>query len=59
MTVATALAASDVTTRLPAQDLDRARRWYSDKLGLDPGGRVEVNGAPGSVIVRAISWGSA
>jgi catechol 2,3-dioxygenase-like lactoylglutathione lyase family enzyme len=25
-----------VATRLPAQDLDRARRFYSDKLGLDP-----------------------
>jgi catechol 2,3-dioxygenase-like lactoylglutathione lyase family enzyme len=27
---------SHVATRLPAQDLDRARRFYSDKLGLDP-----------------------
>ena len=25
-----------VATRLPAQDLDRARAWYSDKLGLEP-----------------------
>ncbi|SRR6266567_5659456 len=25
-----------VSARIPAQDLDRARRWYSDKLGLDP-----------------------
>ena len=23
-------------TRLPAQDLDRAREWYRDKLGLEP-----------------------
>ena len=23
-----------VATRLPAQDLERARRWYSEKLGL-------------------------
>jgi catechol 2,3-dioxygenase-like lactoylglutathione lyase family enzyme len=23
-------------TRLPAADLDRARRWYRDKLGLEP-----------------------
>jgi catechol 2,3-dioxygenase-like lactoylglutathione lyase family enzyme len=23
-------------TRLPAADLDRARRWYQDKLGLTP-----------------------
>ena len=36
MTVATALAHSDVATRLPATDLDRARRWYAEKLGLDP-----------------------
>ena len=36
MTVATTLARSDVATRLPAQDLNRARRWYSEKLGLDP-----------------------
>ena len=36
MTGATALAQSDVATRLPAQDLDRARRWYSEKLGLNP-----------------------
>lgn len=36
MTDATTLAQSDVATRLPAQDLDRARRWYSEKLGLDP-----------------------
>jgi catechol 2,3-dioxygenase-like lactoylglutathione lyase family enzyme len=25
-----------VATRLPAQDLERARAFYSDKLGLDP-----------------------
>jgi catechol 2,3-dioxygenase-like lactoylglutathione lyase family enzyme len=36
MTVTTTLAQSDVATRLPAKDLDRARRWYSEKLGLDP-----------------------
>jgi len=23
-------------TRLPAQDLERARRWYAEKLGLQP-----------------------
>ena len=23
-------------TRLPAQDLERARKFYSEKLGLDP-----------------------
>jgi catechol 2,3-dioxygenase-like lactoylglutathione lyase family enzyme len=26
----------DVATRLPAQDLERARRFYSEKLGLEP-----------------------
>jgi predicted enzyme related to lactoylglutathione lyase len=31
-----ALARSDVATRLPAQDLDRARAFYADKLGLEP-----------------------
>jgi len=30
------LARSPVATRLPAQDLERARRWYADKLGLEP-----------------------
>jgi catechol 2,3-dioxygenase-like lactoylglutathione lyase family enzyme len=25
-----------VEARLPAQDLDRARRWYAEKLGLEP-----------------------
>jgi catechol 2,3-dioxygenase-like lactoylglutathione lyase family enzyme len=27
---------SDVATRLPAQDLQRARAFYSEKLGLEP-----------------------
>jgi catechol 2,3-dioxygenase-like lactoylglutathione lyase family enzyme len=36
MTVATALSRSDVATRLPAQELDRARRWYAEMLGLAP-----------------------
>jgi catechol 2,3-dioxygenase-like lactoylglutathione lyase family enzyme len=27
---------ASVATRLPAQDLDRARRWYEEKLGLRP-----------------------
>ena len=25
-----------VATRLPAKDLERARKWYSEKLGLEP-----------------------
>jgi catechol 2,3-dioxygenase-like lactoylglutathione lyase family enzyme len=27
---------SDVATRLPARDLNRARKFYADKLGLEP-----------------------
>ncbi len=27
---------SEVATRLPARDLNRARKFYSDKLGLEP-----------------------
>lgn len=30
------MVATSVATRLPAQDLDRARRFYSEKLGLEP-----------------------
>lgn len=30
------LAGSPVAARLPAQDLERARRWYAEKLGLEP-----------------------
>jgi catechol 2,3-dioxygenase-like lactoylglutathione lyase family enzyme len=30
------LARSDIAGRLPAQDLERARRFYSEKLGLEP-----------------------
>ena len=32
----TILDKSDVATRLPAQDLERARRFYEEKLGLKP-----------------------
>jgi catechol 2,3-dioxygenase-like lactoylglutathione lyase family enzyme len=31
-----ALARADVAPRLPAQDLERARAFYADKLGLQP-----------------------
>ena len=41
------LAHSDVATRLPAQNLERARRFYSEKLGLEP---VEVR--PGGLRYR-------
>lgn len=30
------LDAAHVVTKLPAQDLDRARRFYSERLGLEP-----------------------
>jgi catechol 2,3-dioxygenase-like lactoylglutathione lyase family enzyme len=32
----TVLKDSDIATRLPAQDLERARRFYAEKLGLEP-----------------------
>lgn len=32
----TGLSDAAVATRLPAQDLERARRFYADKLGLQP-----------------------
>src|SRR5262245_61926419 len=38
------LANADVSTRLPAKDLERARKFYSEKLGLEP--------------VRREAWGS-
>ena len=31
-----ALARGDVQARLPCQDLERARRFYAEKLGLEP-----------------------
>jgi catechol 2,3-dioxygenase-like lactoylglutathione lyase family enzyme len=36
-----------VATRLPTQDLDRARRFYSDKLGLEP-----TEERPGGLLYR-------
>jgi len=30
------LADARVASRLPCQDLERARRWYAEKLGLEP-----------------------
>jgi catechol 2,3-dioxygenase-like lactoylglutathione lyase family enzyme len=41
------LAGARVATRLPAQDLDRARRFYSEKLGLEP-----VDERPGGLLYR-------
>ncbi|MFF7789195.1 VOC family protein [Streptomyces sp. NPDC007991] len=41
------LAGARVATRLPAQDLDRARRFYAEKLGLEP-----VDERPGGLLYR-------
>ncbi|MFE7836905.1 VOC family protein [Streptomyces sp. NPDC057474] len=41
------LARGSVATRLPAQDLDRARRFYAEKLGLEP-----VDERPGGLLYR-------
>ena len=38
---------SDVATRLPAQDLERARAFYAEKLGLRP-----VEERPGGLLYR-------
>jgi len=42
------LGTGSVATRLPAQDLDRARKWYADKLGLEP-----VEERPGGLLYRS------
>jgi catechol 2,3-dioxygenase-like lactoylglutathione lyase family enzyme len=39
-----------VATRLPAQDLDRARRFYAEKLGLEP-----ADERPGGLLYRGAS----
>ena len=41
------LSDAHVATRLPAQDLDRARRFYAEKLGLEP-----VDQRPGGLLYR-------
>ncbi|MEV4439693.1 VOC family protein [Streptomyces sp. NPDC049577] len=41
------LAGARVATRLPAQDLDRARRFYAERLGLEP-----VDERPGGLLYR-------
>ncbi|MFJ9538222.1 VOC family protein [Streptomyces sp. NPDC101225] len=42
-----AMAGARVMPRLPASDLERARRFYSEKLGLDP-----VDERPGGLLYR-------
>jgi len=39
-----------VATRLPAQDLERARRFYAEKLGLEP-----ADERPGGLLYRCAS----
>ncbi|MEU9165964.1 VOC family protein [Streptomyces sp. NPDC048424] len=41
------LARARVATRLPAQDLERARRFYAERLGLEP-----VDERPGGLLYR-------
>lgn len=41
------LAGARVATRLPARDLDRARRFYAERLGLEP-----VDERPGGLLYR-------
>ncbi|MEU6893721.1 VOC family protein [Streptomyces sp. NPDC046557] len=41
------LARGRVATRLPAADMDRARRFYSERLGLEP-----VDERPGGLLYR-------
>ena len=48
------LEAGGVTTRLPAQDLERARRFYAEKLGLEP-----VETRPGGLRYACASGGFA
>ncbi|MFD7707355.1 VOC family protein [Streptomyces sp. NPDC059786] len=43
----TGLDRARVSTRLPVQDLDRARRFYAEKLGLEP-----VDERPGGLLYR-------
>ena len=44
------LQGSRAAARLPAQDLERARRFYSEKLGLEP-----VDERPGGLLYRCAS----
>jgi catechol 2,3-dioxygenase-like lactoylglutathione lyase family enzyme len=41
---------SHVAARIPVQDLERARRFYSEKLGLEP-----VDERPGGLLYRCAS----
>src|SRR3954451_22342902 len=45
-----ALAQARIATRLPAQDLERARRFYAEKLGLEPSDE-----RPGGLLYRCVN----
>jgi catechol 2,3-dioxygenase-like lactoylglutathione lyase family enzyme len=47
---ASPLAAGKVATRIPVQDLDRARRFYAEKLGIEP-----AEERPGGLLYRPAS----
>src|SRR2546428_9630440 len=46
----TMLKGGSVATRLPAQDLNRARKFYAEKLGLEP-----ADERPGGLLYRCAS----
>jgi catechol 2,3-dioxygenase-like lactoylglutathione lyase family enzyme len=46
------LSAASAATRLPAQDLERARRFYAQKLGLEPSDE-----RPGGILYRLSGGG--
>jgi catechol 2,3-dioxygenase-like lactoylglutathione lyase family enzyme len=46
------LQSARMAARLPAQDLERARRWYAEKLGLEP-----VDERPGGLLYRCDGGG--
>lgn len=46
------LGVRSVLTRLPAKDLARARRWYSEKLGFGEAGAGAGGGAAGRRALR-------
>jgi catechol 2,3-dioxygenase-like lactoylglutathione lyase family enzyme len=48
--IADMLQSGAVAARLPAQDLERARRFYADKLGLEP-----AEERPGGLLYRCAS----
>lgn len=56
------LSNAQVEARIPTQDLARARRWYAEKLGLEPveerDGGLRYEGATGTFCLFASAGGS-